>query len=162
VSNKRKCSETKKDGTPCQAYALGEKYPPEIADKCSGHAGRGRDKLLALSAEARQKSIRVRQERAERRKQGLLDRMAVKVEEKAEEIVNAYLKAGLREGEWRALDSLVNRVYGKPVERVENVDTSKPELTMEELEDLRSRLLELYPDLKERYRERPLRVVNGE
>jgi hypothetical protein len=152
-----RCSETKKDGTPCQAYALGDKYPPEIAGKCSGHAGRGRDKLRALSSEARQKSIRVRQERAEKRKQGLLDRMAVKVEEKAEEIVNAYLKAGLREGEWRALDSLVNRVYGKPVERLENVDSSKPELTIEELEDLRRRLLELYPDLRERPQ---LRVVS--
>jgi hypothetical protein len=41
---------------------------------------------------------------------------AKKLEERAEEIVNAYLRAGVEGGDWRALDALVNRVYGRPKE----------------------------------------------
>jgi hypothetical protein len=33
-----------------------------------------------------------------------------KLEARAEEIVDAYLTAGLDRGEWRALDALVDRV----------------------------------------------------
>jgi sulfatase maturation enzyme AslB (radical SAM superfamily) len=46
------------------------------------------------------------------------DWTAKKLEERAEEIVDAYLRAGVDEGDWRALDALVNRVYGKPKETV--------------------------------------------
>jgi hypothetical protein len=42
---------------------------------------------------------------------------ARKLEERAEEIVDAYLRAG-EQGDWRALDALVNRVYEKPKEIV--------------------------------------------
>jgi hypothetical protein len=47
--------------------------------------------------------------------------MARATEEHAGEIVAAYLAAGVERGDWRALDALVTRVYGKPVERVETV-----------------------------------------
>jgi hypothetical protein len=43
-----------------------------------------------------------------------------KLEEKAEQIVDSYLRAG-EQGDWRALDALVNRVYGRPTERIEQV-----------------------------------------
>src|SRR5437762_517080 len=39
-------------------------------------------------------------------------------EDRAEEIVDAYLRAGVDQGDWRALDALVNRVYGKPKETI--------------------------------------------
>src|SRR5205823_959421 len=42
------------------------------------------------------------------------DWTARKLEDRAEEIVDAYLRAGVDQGDWRALDALVNRVYGKP------------------------------------------------
>ena len=42
------------------------------------------------------------------------------VEEKAEQIVDSYLRAG-EQGDWRGLDALVNRVYGRPTERIEQV-----------------------------------------
>ncbi len=45
---------------------------------------------------------------------------ARKLEEKAEQIVDSYLRAG-EQGDWRALDALVNRVYGRPTERIEQV-----------------------------------------
>jgi hypothetical protein len=65
-----------------------------------------------------------------------------KLEERAEEIVDAYLRAGVEQGDWRALDALVNRVYGKPketvaVEREESpVERRLREVSTEELEAL--------------------------
>jgi hypothetical protein len=49
-----------------------------------------------------------------------LARGTKKLEEKAEQIVDSYLRAG-EQGDWRALDALVNRVYGRPTERIEQV-----------------------------------------
>jgi hypothetical protein len=48
---------------------------------------------------------------------------AKKLEERAEEIVDAYLRAGVDQGDWRALDALVNRVYEKPKETVVSEQT---------------------------------------
>jgi hypothetical protein len=69
---------------------------------------------------------------------------ARKLEERAEEIVDSYLRAG-QQGDWRALDALVNRVYGKPTEHLVT-EPPKPrwqqemdELSLEELEALRDR-----------------------
>jgi hypothetical protein len=47
-------------------------------------------------------------------------------EERAEEIVDAYLRAGVEHGDWRALDALVNRVYGKPKEAVVTEEAESP------------------------------------
>jgi hypothetical protein len=49
-----------------------------------------------------------------------LARGTKKLEEKAEQIVDSYLRAG-EQGDWRALDALVNRVCGRPTERIEQV-----------------------------------------
>jgi hypothetical protein len=46
--------------------------------------------------------------------------------ERAEEIVDAYLRAGVEQGDWRALDALVNRVYGKPKETVVTEEAESP------------------------------------
>jgi hypothetical protein len=69
-----------------------------------------------------------------------------KLEERAEEIVDAYLRAGVDQGDWRALDALVNRVYGKPKETIateqaqgSNVSRFLDQLSMEELEALARR-----------------------
>lgn len=71
---------------------------------------------------------------------------AKKLEERAEEIVDAYLRAGVDQGDWRALDALVNRAYGKPKETIateqpqgSNVSRFLDQLSMEELEALSKR-----------------------
>lgn len=51
----------------------------------------------------------------------LLELIAKGLEERAADILAAYLHAGLDKGDWRALEALVTRVYGKPVERTEDV-----------------------------------------
>jgi hypothetical protein len=43
--------------------------------------------------------------------------MAVAVEEHGREIVEVYLQA-MRNGDWRAVDALMNRIHGKPTETV--------------------------------------------
>jgi hypothetical protein len=54
-----------------------------------------------------------------RRTSSCIDRTD-RLHEKAEQIVDSYLRAG-EQGDWRALDALVNRVYGRPTERIEQV-----------------------------------------
>ena len=49
--------------------------------------------------------------------------MAVALEEHGREIVEVYLQA-MRNGDWRAADALMNRIYGKPEETVRQVETN--------------------------------------
>jgi hypothetical protein len=65
-----------------------------------------------------------------------------------EEIVQAYLDAGLGDkGDWRALEALVTRVHGKPVERVEDVSggVDVRALTPEQRHALMARVLDDHP-----------------
>jgi hypothetical protein len=63
-------------------------------------------------------------------------------------IVSAYLAAGLEQGDWRALEALVSRVHGRPVERVEKRESGEVEaMSLDELRQLRDRLLREYPAL---------------
>jgi hypothetical protein len=71
--------------------------------------------------------------------------MAAEVERRSQEIVAAYLKAGIEDGDWRALDALISRVHGKPKETVETVQVSRTEqaIEAETPEQRRARLIEL-------------------
>ena len=62
----------------------------------------------------------MRREKAEARKRSAMDWIALKLEEHAEEVADAFVDA-IRRGEWRAAEALLSRVYGKPTERVETV-----------------------------------------
>jgi hypothetical protein len=57
------------------------------------------------------------------------------LEERAEEIVESYLRAG-DQGDWRALDALVNRVSGKPKETVVSEQGDPDAAWKQELRDL--------------------------
>jgi hypothetical protein len=58
-----------------------------------------------------------------------------------------------REGDWRAADALITRVYGKPQEKLElsrqvdDFDLTK--LSLEELREMRNRILSEHPELAE-------------
>jgi hypothetical protein len=55
---------------------------------------------------------------SERRRLGALGLAELMVQERAEEIVEVFFRA-IRQGDWRAGAALLERVYGKPAEKVE-------------------------------------------
>lgn len=69
--------------------------------------------------------------------------IALAAEEYAELILEAYLRS-IRAGDWRASASLLERVYGKPRERVAVEMPETPEqveeLTLAQIQSLRRRL----------------------
>lgn len=134
------CSELTRKGKPCGA-------PPVRGEgKCAGHLGLG-----GLDAKkGAQASAHARTAKAELRKRSALDWAAVKLEEHAEELVGTFLVAA-RDGDWRAAAALIERVHGKPVERVETLDLSDdPQTwTREQRAELRRRLVTEHPELLE-------------
>lgn len=115
------CTGTRKDGEQCGAHALTGR------EQCAGHASLGiAADPHAYAAEGGRAKAAAARERAALRKETLLERMARMTEERASEIVGAYLAAGVDRGDWRALDALVTRVHGKPVERVQVEQETDP------------------------------------
>lgn len=104
------CTATTKQGKPCKGHAVNG------GELCAGHLGLG---FGADPLQAATKSHAVRKAAATERKLSLLERMGRELERRSVEIVDAYLVAGVERGDWRALDALVTRVHGRPVERVE-------------------------------------------
>jgi hypothetical protein len=141
-----KCEGRRKDGEQCGAWALtGRKV-------CAGHAGMGAiADPVANGAIGRASRTANAHARKEERKLSLLDRIARQTEERAAEIVGAYLAAGLERGDWRALEALVTRVHGRPVERVEIEAPADPlgvaSMSADERQALRARLLAEHPHL---------------
>lgn len=119
---------------------------------CAGHAGYGiaADPSAHASDGARAKAANAR-ERAALRKETLLERISRQTEEKASEIVAAYFAAGAK-GDWRALEALVTRVHGKPVERVEVEAPVDPfgvaDMTPAERAQLVASVLTRFPELE--------------
>jgi hypothetical protein len=116
------CAATKRDGTPCRAFAiLG-------SNLCAGHAGKG---LAANPVAAAHQSAVSRQAQAEVRKKRAIDVYREAVEEHAQSFVDARLQiindstapAGDR---LRAMEQLESRALGKPKESV-TVDTEESE-----------------------------------
>lgn len=119
---------------------------------CAGHAGYGiaADPSAHASDGARAKAANAR-ERAALRKETLLERISRQTEERASEIVQAYFTAGVERGDWRALEALVTRVHGKPVERVEVEAPADPfgvaDMTPAERAALVASVVKRFPDL---------------
>ncbi len=93
------------------------------------------------------RSAEVRKAKAEERRKTLEDLLAEKLEAHADEVVACFL-ANIREGDWRAADAFVTRVYGRPVEKVEATTERIEGLSLDELRALRARLLDRYPELR--------------
>jgi hypothetical protein len=87
--------------------------PRDDLGRCPGHAGVAREHLDP--ARGALMSAQKRRERAERRKKTARDMAAEKLEEHAEELLGAAVEAA-RNGDWRALGWLFDRVYGKAVQ----------------------------------------------
>lgn len=136
------CTATTKAGTPCKGHAVNG------GELCAGHAGLGfgADPLRAAS-----RSHAVRKAAATERKLSLLERMGRELERRAVEIVDAYMAAGVDRGDWRALDALVTRVHGRPVERVEVQAPVDPlgvaAMSQAERSAMLAQVLEMHPSL---------------
>jgi hypothetical protein len=116
------CAATKRDGTPCRAFAIAE------SDLCAGHAGRG---LAANPVAAAHQSALSRQTQAEVRKKRAIDVYREAVEEHAQSFVDARLQiindqAAPVGDRLRAMEQLESRALGKPKESV-TVDTEESE-----------------------------------
>ena len=70
-----------------------------------------------VAREAGRVSVKRRRERAVKRRMTALDWAAKIVEEEGEALARSFLKAA-EEGDWRAADALMNRIYGKPEQAV--------------------------------------------
>lgn len=140
MSERLKCSETRKDGEPCNAFAT-------TTGKCAGHSRMGATSDPEANAA---KSAEVRQAKAAERHKSLLDRIADRLEARADTIITQYEKAAA-DGDWRANEALITRVYGKPVERVETItnDLNPASMTSEQRAELRRQLVAANPELLE-------------
>lgn len=133
-----KCAEIKKNGERCGAWALAGR------ELCAGHSGLG----TLDPVHAGRVSAQKRRERAEERKvvreRSYADHVAHALAQHAEEIVQAFLRAGLKDGDWRALEALVTRHLGRPVERTEVVTEGVDlrSLTDLELQALKRKLMD--------------------
>jgi hypothetical protein len=140
------CAATRKDGQPCRANAV----KAGDGTLCAGHAHLGwaaNPELYQRRATAA--SNRVKRERALKRKLSALDYLALAVERDAEAIATELRAAG-RQGDWRATEALLTRVYGKPVERVEQIESvDVRELTAEQRSAMMAKLLAENPGLAE-------------
>ena len=138
------CAGTRKDGQPCTAHAL------KGGTLCSGHAG------LGIAADPKRyspagaaASARVRQDRARQRTMSVLDHLAQAAERDALAIATELRDAG-RSGDWRATEALLTRVYGKPVERVEQIEhVDVRQLTGEQRAAMMAKLIAENPGLAE-------------
>lgn len=137
-----KCSETRTDGEPCNAWATS-------TGKCAGHSG------LGIGADPAALGLRghaSRSRNAAKRRESLLERISRLTEEKASQITDAYLQAGAG-GDWRALEALITRVHGKPVERVSVEAPTDPlgvqAMSSAERQALIAQVLEAHPHLAE-------------
>src|SRR4051812_13560894 len=110
------CRGATKAGEPCRSTSVGP------SGYCAYHDGKTRLGTADGARVAAQKSAEVRKAKAEERKKTLKDLLAEKLEAHADEIVGCFLE-NVREGDWRAADAFVTRVYGRPQEKLE---VSKP------------------------------------
>lgn len=141
MSTQIACSELNSKGKPCKSTSIGP------SGKCAFHDGKSPLGTAEGARKAAKRSAEVRAEKAERRRMTALDWAAKLCEENGKEVYETFLTA-IKAGEWRAADSVMSRIYGRPTEHVETVDvTERPtsELTLPELEELRRRLLHEQP-----------------
>lgn len=131
-----RCAHLTKAGAPCRMPAL------TGTSACVNHSpGAQALRLRAASASVEARRRRAA-ERREARTRTAQDWIAVALEERGREIAEAVAQAAV-DGDWRAAQALWERVYGKPVERVEGVqlDVDLRTLTDAQLEAMRAQLL---------------------
>lgn len=139
------CGRETKAGTPCKA--------PRVTDRdaCAGHLGLGlASDPATYSRIGNAASVAKRQARAEARKRTPQDWLALKLEERAETLINAALDHA-EQGDTAALRWAWEAAYGKAVERVATAsnDSDIRALTPAQRRELRQRAILAHPELAE-------------
>jgi hypothetical protein len=151
VEGRSSCCATTKQGERCRAPALRDGH------LCLAHSG----KTKLDSRKGAAKSAEVRKQRALERKENLRDKLARRLEEHADEVFDAYLRGIRSRNEavaFRAAETLVQRVYGKPVEYVASV--IEGEVTPEDIARMsRGERRALLRDLSERFPDVAARIL---
>jgi hypothetical protein len=101
------CRAVNAKGEPCQSTSVDE------SGLCAFHGRRTPLGSVEVAREAGQVSVKRRRERAVARRMSALDWAAKIVEEQGRELAESFLSAA-RNGDWRAAEALMNRIYGKP------------------------------------------------
>ena len=140
------CAGTTKKGERCRAHAV----KAGDGTLCAGHAGLGfAGDPAAYARQGHALALAKRQEKARQRKMTVLDHLAAAVQRDALAIATELRDAG-RSGDWRATEALLTRVYGKPVERVEQIEhVDVRQLTGEQRAAMMAKLLAENPGLAE-------------
>jgi hypothetical protein len=141
------CAATTKDGKRCRSNAATNTGDGTL---CAGHAGRGfGGNPAAYAHQGHLKQLELRREKARQRKMTVLDHLAEAVQRDAHAIATELRDAG-RSGDWRATEALLTRVYGKPVERVEQIEhVDVRQLTGEQRAAMMAKLIAENPGLAE-------------
>lgn len=137
------CTATAKHGGRCKAH------PVRGETLCAGHLGLGVGGGDAtLSAKGVAARVAAGKARVEARRMTALDHAAAVLERHGEELAGLIMAAA-RKGDWRAVAFLYERVYGKPVEKTEDVTHRElSDLTQAERDELRAQLVDSFPHLR--------------
>jgi hypothetical protein len=103
----RPCTALNTRGEPCRSTSVDE------SGLCAFHGRRSPFGTVEVAREAGRVSVKRRRDRAAARRLSALDWAAKIVEERGQELAESFLRAA-RNGDWRAADALMNRIYGKP------------------------------------------------
>jgi hypothetical protein len=103
----RACRSLNARGEPCGSTSVG------ASGLCACHDGKSQFGTVEVSRRGGTRSGKARRERAVARKRSALDWAAHIVEENGRELAESFLSAA-RNGDWRAAEALMNRIYGRP------------------------------------------------
>jgi hypothetical protein len=140
------CWSLKRDGTPCSSPVYGER------EYCTSHSGKGFDSERARAAQERQARSRAERREARRREREMTfrDVLAAELRPRYRELAAAMIRSAI-EGDGGAQARVLDRLFGRPTERVETVSSGPAvdlaAMTDAELAEYEARLAAEYPDL---------------
>lgn len=138
----RKCEWTHPDGTTCNGWKVGGAG----GTLCAGHLGLG---IAGNLEAAREKSAKVRRDRAEAGKSASLNALERELSKAMPNIAKNWARQA--ESDHKAAETLLARLYGKPTERVELGEISVDEATLRDPQaraQAKEALLARYPGLR--------------
>ncbi len=132
------CTALRKDGEPCQSFAVERGL-------CVTHAGRGF--TTATAREAQAKRTAAAQRRALARNESMKDKLARKLEAESDVVLARLfqiISSGTDSDARATIMDVLNRVYGKPTERLEVEERSGDvaDLSLNELLAERDRIMQ--------------------
>lgn len=123
----RRCAHVREDGSRCKGWKV------KGADLCAGHLqgfGRGGADPRAAASKSAEVRRAAAEARSEARKRSLEDVLAARLEERAEQLIDRLMEIAENGGDadaLRAIDRMLDRVYGTAVQRTRDETVQVPE-----------------------------------